>query len=346
MTQPNYGISPFASSVHGDMPSTYNWQNLSQEQLQALRKNLINSIVQVIVMAIKGVLTPGGLENTLEQLTDIFEEIPIVGDMFTFFNEFLGDLLGVDFGEDFDVFDVWSNIITTFFNPLGLLDIEGVPIIGDIIDMIWDAFDSGIFGNTSGNPISFVFDAISAIFGTGSNAQAVNVIQDVRLDALAGGTSGLSDAFDGAASSALNSTNWTQVYQLGGSGTCGLSGDGFAKWNTSGSGARISWNTYKTATTTDTQSSAISFGTNIATGSITPPTMVLVGRSDTTAANCVCAVVQNDEVEIGYIVANSYTRLGAVQALSTDTSGTWQLKLGTTASSREFVVLHMCHGYL
>jgi hypothetical protein len=76
MTQPpDYATSPFYSPVHGEMPSTYNWQNLSQEQIASLRNNLINSILQVFVMAARGVLTPGGLLNTLEQVSDIFEGV-------------------------------------------------------------------------------------------------------------------------------------------------------------------------------------------------------------------------------------------------------------------------------
>jgi hypothetical protein len=44
---------------------------------------------------------------------------------------------------------------------------------------------------------------------------------------------------------------------------------------------------------------------------------------------------------IGYVVGNTFTRLGAEVSLSTsDTSGTWQLKLGTSTDDREFVLLH------
>jgi hypothetical protein len=338
--------------------------------------SLINSVTAVatgytnIQEAIEKVASQISIPEFADLLLAAFEGI--VGSFFDFLPWFinLSDFLGFDLNmnpDDFNPLSLGIEFIKRLLSFLDPTNLSGIPILGDfieaitgsagglgdltsflnapfgaiqdVIDQIWDAFDSGILGNTQNNPLSTVFTSIFAIFGTGSNAQAVNVIQDVRLDALAGGGSGLSDAFDGGASSALNSTNWNQSYSGSGSGTCGLSGDGFAKWNTSGSGARTSRNRYKTATTTDTQSVAISVAANVGGAIGDNPAIYLLGRMNSAETAWVEARVTTNSAEIGYVVGGSYTRLGAAATLTADTSGTWQLKLGTVADDREFVLL-------
>jgi hypothetical protein len=138
MTQPpDYANSPFYSPVHGEMPSTYNWQNLSQEQLQSLRNNLINSILQVFVMAARGVLTPGGLLNTLEQVSDIFEGV-----------------LGIDFLEG-----DWADLLE------GLLDGSA---LGNIPQALLSLIPINILGTPQTTPmVGGTFPDASSLSGAG-----------------------------------------------------------------------------------------------------------------------------------------------------------------------------------
>jgi hypothetical protein len=318
MTQPPDYVGRPYQPVHSTLASSYQWQGMSQDQLEGLRKRLIESIIQIVVQAIKGFFIPAGpVGDAYDQLTNWF----------------------------IDIVELWGNPIGLGTGSPILPSLPNIPFLAPLqtaIDYIWDAFDTGIPNSSSGNPLESVFDAVFGIFGTGSNAQAVNVIQDSRLDALVGGGSALSDAFDGAASSALNSTKWTQIYSGGGSGTCGLSGDGFCIWNTSGSSARGSENIYKlAATTTDTQSVSLSLGANISSTSGAPAEVHLIGRSNLAGTDYVVAGITESQAGIFYVVGGTVTQIGSVVSLSTsDTSGTWQLKLGTATDDREFVLLH------
>jgi hypothetical protein len=66
---PDYVARPY-QPVHGSLPSTYQWQAMSQDQLEALRKRLIESIIQVVVQAVTGLFIPGGgMGGASSQLT-------------------------------------------------------------------------------------------------------------------------------------------------------------------------------------------------------------------------------------------------------------------------------------
>lgn len=215
-----------------------------------------------------------------------------------------------------------------------------------IIDNVWDVFDSGIEGNTTGNPLSQLFAGMSGIHSTGSGAVSVNSVQDARLDAIlvTGGVS-LFDDFSGASSSTLNSTNWNQTASGAGSGTCGLSGSGYCVWTTSGTTSREWRNRYKTTLATDTQSVAVPLSANFSAPNLTYPVYAdepeirLQARMNSAETEYVEARVRRNAVEIGYVLSGTYTRFGTTASISGDTSGTWMLKAGTLASDYEFVLL-------
>jgi hypothetical protein len=78
MTQPpDYVAQPYPQA-RGTLPSTYQWQGMSQDQIEALRKRLIESIIQVVVQAVKGFFVPGGgVGGALEQFISLFTDIDI-----------------------------------------------------------------------------------------------------------------------------------------------------------------------------------------------------------------------------------------------------------------------------
>lgn len=209
-------------------------------------------------------------------------------------------------------------------------------------DNIFNAFDSGIMGNITGNSLSNIFGGIFGIQRTGSGAVSVNTVQDSRLDAfLITGGSSLSDTFNGSSATSLNSTDWNQTYAGAGSGTCGLDGSGFASWATSGTTSRECRNRFKSAALgTDTQSVAFTLASNFQQVVGDDPEARLICRMNAAETEWVEARITRTSVEIGYVLSGSYTRIGSPQSISGATSGNWQLKAGTLSSSREFVLLH------
>jgi hypothetical protein len=246
---------------------------------------------------------------------------------------------------------IWTAIINLFLKPSNLLatltggilpDSQRPQMLQDAVDNIFDAWNTGVSGSTTGNPISNLFNAVFGINRTGTGAVSQNVVQDSQIGTLlSGGTTPLFDTFDGASGSSLGS-NWTQTYSGSGGGSYGLSGSGAAKWNTSGASARRSQNRYTFDTfDTDTQSVSVTLSANLGVSTIgSHPQVLLRGRVDATDAYAIEAQMQCTSVEIGYYVSGSYTRIGTAFGISGNTSGTWQLKIGTVSSTREYVLLH------
>jgi hypothetical protein len=243
---------------------------------------------------------------------------------------------------------IWTAIINLFLKPSNLLatlvggvlpDSQRPQLLQDTLDSIVDVFNTGTQGSSSGNNLGTMFLSLLGIHHTGTSAQSVNTVQDSAIAALQTGTNGLSETFDGAAG-ALNATLWEQTYGYGsGGGSDGLSGSGTCKWTTSGASTRGCQNRYLTALTTDTQLIQITTTSNVGGSTIgSHPSFRLQGRMDSTRQNYVEARVTAGSAEIGYYIAGTYTRLGSAVSISGSTSGTWTLKLGTTVSTRNFVL--------
>jgi hypothetical protein len=244
---------------------------------------------------------------------------------------------------------IWTAIINLFLKPSNLLatltggflpDSQRPQLLQDTLDSIVDVFNTGSQGSSSGNNLASMFLSMLGIHRTGTGAQSQNVIQDSLISKLLTGGSGLSDTFDGASATVLPSANWEQTYSGSGGGTSGLNGSGAAEWKTSGASTRTCLNRFKTPLTTDTQLVAVTLNSNLGTSTIgNNPEVRIQGRMNSTHDTYVEARFNRGSAEIGYVVSGTYTRLGATQSVSGNTAGTWQLKLGTVSSSREFVLL-------
>lgn len=85
MTAPEWATSVTSPGIHNPPATTTQWQQLSQEELQQLRARLLQSILQVIVGAITGFITPGNAITQLSQwaqaLEETIEKLPILGDL-------------------------------------------------------------------------------------------------------------------------------------------------------------------------------------------------------------------------------------------------------------------------
>jgi hypothetical protein len=68
------------------------------------------------------------------------------------------------------------------------------------------------------------------------------------------------------------------------------------------------------------------------------PIMRLQVRMNSTQDTYVEAQIYSGGCEIGYVLSGAYTRLGAAVVLSDSTGGVWQLKYGTVASTRQFLL--------
>lgn len=78
---PDYVIqTPSTQAVHTEPPTSYHWQQLTNDQQKALRKNLIESILQEVVTAVISILLPGPagaqLAQWAENLASQLAELP------------------------------------------------------------------------------------------------------------------------------------------------------------------------------------------------------------------------------------------------------------------------------
>lgn len=95
-----------------------------------------------------------------------------------------------DLFDGLDINDIWGWIIQNIFNPLGLLDMNGVPVIGDIVDAI-----TGGSGDGPSDVLGWIGDLLGILGGPtsmGSGTPVVNTtgrppILKGLLDALFGG---------------------------------------------------------------------------------------------------------------------------------------------------------------
>lgn len=118
------------------------------------------------------------------------------------------DLFGVD------VEDIWSTIITTIFNPLGLLDMQGVPIIGDILDIFGGASDAGGAGDFFSDLLGLLGSPTAIGTGTPTVDTSIRIpIISGLLDGLFGGFTQIFDvpADQDSVADAANSVNSTLV---------------------------------------------------------------------------------------------------------------------------------------
>jgi hypothetical protein len=183
-------------------------------------------------------------------------------------------------------------------------------------------------GSSSGGPFSGVFDTIRGLLGVGNNAQtsAGRALAEIELLKADGG-GGLSDPFEGAQAVTLG-TNWHQRYKDGTDGYLGRDGSGNASWTPIGGGVMTSLNRFDTAMTSNRQKVGIVLGDVIA-NTTNPPQAGGLGRMNVAQDSYSVSVLGNGFVELGYVISDVYTRLGATATgVSMAPDDTWDTIFG------------------
>lgn len=145
--------TPTEPRIHTEPTSTtYQWQSLTQDELTSIRTNLVESILQVVVQAVAGLFTPGGIGAAFDQLSswaqaigDAFEDVPILGDIVHAITGVIGGGLEA-LSDFFDGFTGEGSLLAQIVEALtgvlsgGLDDLvdwaSNLPFIGDIIDAL------------------------------------------------------------------------------------------------------------------------------------------------------------------------------------------------------------------
>ena len=117
--QPDYALAPFFKPAHNRPAGSQSIRGMSQDQLESLRDNLVESIIQVIVQALTGFLSPESAVKQLrtwgETLQEQFEDIPGLGDIIEI-------LTGREDGDLNDLATWVRNLSRLLANPAGLAD--------------------------------------------------------------------------------------------------------------------------------------------------------------------------------------------------------------------------------
>lgn len=185
---------------------------------------------------------------------------------------------------------------------------------------------------------NLIIDLLDALFGwstdttgaIGNNSAAVAEL-NAQLAGIASGTDALSDNFDRSAADL--GVNWSETYGAG-AGSFATDGNN-ATWDVSGGGSRVGYARYLTPLTTDNQLCSI-VQTKPKNSSNTDPDLRLILRADSTMTNFVLAIIRYNSVEIGYVVAGVYTRLGSVVAVTAVDNDRWEFRAGTAGDERQF----------
>jgi hypothetical protein len=251
----------------------------------------------------------------------------------------------------FDPASLLTSWIGALVNPLGLLAqlVGGQLMPGqepqylhDLVTSIGDAF-TGF--TTTLNPVTAVVNALQGIFGTASSAQASNIVQDAQINSILAGPSAVNifDTFSGAASTALDSTNWDQVGSGSGTGTYGIDGKGNAVFNIAGFNPYNWLNKRKTALATNIQGVAVALNNDLQyAGTSAYSAIRLQARMNNAMTDWVEAYIDWTKCKIGFVIANSYTQLGTTLSLPSgySTAGTWELDVGVIGDDYVFVLSH------
>jgi hypothetical protein len=155
-----------APAVHQTPTPSYQWQNMSQNQLNSLRSNLIESILQIVVQLVTGGLLPGGAGT---QLTSWATNIPLIGPLLALLTGSSttggGGLLGL--GSVFtDLFSLLggtgSSLGLGTGSPTAATSVGSIPIFGPLLNL----FISLLGGSGSGlGGLTSVFTDLLSLFG-------------------------------------------------------------------------------------------------------------------------------------------------------------------------------------
>jgi len=153
----------------------------------------------------------------------------------------------------------------------------------------------------------------------------------------------VSDTFTGSANTTLGA-NWTQTYSgAGGAGVCGLTGNGNANWQPSGSAARQVINRHNTTSTTDNQVVSVQFAAPVGFDLLGGVYIDILARMNSTSTDYIRARIGGNGV-LNTITLSSF--IGGAETvlwwqpllIPPVWNETWTLICGTTNGARNFKI--------
>lgn len=180
-------------------------------------------------------------------------------------------------------------------------------------------------------------DAYDNAFNAQGSANTANAgVTDIyaRLDA--GDVSGdyLFDTFDRTGSDM--GPNYFQRYVGPGAGGWGTNGSS-VHWSQNGATELTGLAIHDTALTTNYQSARIVHGLPTDASNVKPRLYIIL-RSNATLDTYVIASVANNTCEIGYVISDTYTRIGAAEAVNFADGDSLEFRAGTAADDYQFLL--------
>lgn len=85
---------PFGDAGHGQLPGDpQQWEVLSEDQLQQMRKQMLESVIAAVVQAVQGLFVPGPFGTALDQLSEWAHNLPTLQETFANVLELLAKVL-------------------------------------------------------------------------------------------------------------------------------------------------------------------------------------------------------------------------------------------------------------
>lgn len=304
MTTPeDPNASPFVPQVHDDQRSQQ-VIGLSQDSQRGLRGKFVESILQLVVQAIKGVFLPGPLGSAFDQLTDWADGL------FDMIREPLSELV---------------DLLVTILDSIPFIG----PPIGDAVEDL-----AALFG--------LLKDRDQVQQDSADTANVGLAILNARVNGIIIGGASLYDTFDRDVPDIASDPAYDVEYNLGpGSLRLSTASSGIATWDAVGfSDANFKARDVTTPMTTNIvrlstviDNFTFGFAGNQAH-------VQLMGRMDATRQNYVVATIGGDAfASIGYVVAGVYTQMGAAVSISPSTGDLWDFEIGTIGDEWQFRLL-------
>lgn len=290
-------------------------------------------------------------DAAVQQLRQVFFRLPKI--ILEAVVAFIKQTTGIDLSGFLPLLDGLGNVVG-LGNSTGVLNFFNIipQILGglNLADPIHTAVDVVTkFASTMLDPLGFFANLVGGVVPNHQSPATVGVAQYAADTANSGVAilnakvsappSGLTftDTFNRAVTTNLG-TDYDRVMGSG-PGTWGTDGLGNAVWMVSGFGSQLCLDRVIYPMTTKYQS--------ISTVMTAPPAGAFTGNSqtklclrmNTAKTTYVVATIDCGFVEIGYVLAGAYTRLGSTVPLTQSSGDLYEFRAGTVTNDYEFVLL-------
>lgn len=352
--------------VHGPIPSIDPREALREDEVTSLRDRLQESVLQQVVLATRGVFTPGPVGTALDQLREWAEATDNI------FGDAVGAIIEIFTGvEDGDLDDLGTWINTNIREPLteaaqafaqmlmkfflidDLIEIlsgkedgdttDVGTVVGNIIDGIQttvNAIVRGLFGwvgdlfdyDQAENALADAAATVAALSAT------VTALQNDKDNIAIGGKAVVIDFRERADTTGMGS-DFSIAYTGSGTGYFAISGNKVTWVNNDSTAPRTGIFRYLDLETAgDYQKIGIAFGAAMVNPLSNKPHNYIHGRMNSTGNTYVYADFTKTSVELGCVVSGSKTVFTS-RSISFKANALYYLECGTVGGLRVFRVL-------